>query len=131
MCGAFVVSYATAAADAERSAVAAHLSFAAGKTLSYTVIGALFGAVGAVVAFTPLLPMMLHEGSLSLQMGGWLATANYLGYFAGAMLCAFHRSKRGVAMLRAGLVVTIWTLLIPVSFSRLINASRFRLRGAA
>ncbi|MBO15564.1 YbfB/YjiJ family MFS transporter, partial [Herbaspirillum sp.] len=58
-------------------------------------------------AFTPLLPMMLHEGSLSLQMGGWLATANYLGYFAGAMLCAFHRSKRGVAMLRAGLVVTI------------------------
>jgi len=58
-------------------------------------------------AFTPLLPMMLHEGSLSLQMGGWLATANYLGYFAGAMLCAFHRSKRGVAMLRGGLVVTI------------------------
>jgi MFS family permease len=40
-------------------------------------------------------------------MGGWLATANYLGYFAGAMLCAFHRSKRGVAMLRGGLVVTI------------------------
>lgn len=58
-------------------------------------------------AFTPLLPMMLHEGSLSLQMGGWLATANYLGYFAGAMLCAVHRSKRGVPMLRAGLVVTI------------------------
>ncbi|RAM62099.1 MFS transporter [Herbaspirillum rubrisubalbicans] len=58
-------------------------------------------------AFTPLLPMMLHEGSLSLQMGGWLATANYLGYFLGAMLCALYRSRHGVALLRAGLVATI------------------------
>ena len=51
-------------------------------------------------AFTPSLPLMLHEGSLNLQMGGWLATANYLGYFIGAMACAVHRSKRGVRMLR-------------------------------
>lgn len=58
-------------------------------------------------AFTPLLPMMLHEGSLNLQMGGWLATANYLGYFAGAMICALHRVKRGVPLLRVGLVATI------------------------
>ncbi|WP_443115526.1 YbfB/YjiJ family MFS transporter [Herbaspirillum seropedicae] len=58
-------------------------------------------------AFTPLLPLMLHEGSLNLQMGGWLATANYLGYFVGAMACAVHRSKRGVRMLRIGLVATI------------------------
>ncbi|MBP0599985.1 MFS transporter [Herbaspirillum sp. LeCh32-8] len=58
-------------------------------------------------AFTPLLPMMLHEGSLNLQMGGWLATANYLGYFAGAMLCAFHRSNKPVPLMRAGLAATI------------------------
>jgi MFS family permease len=58
-------------------------------------------------AFTPLLPMMLHEGSLNLQEGGWLATANYLGYFIGAMLCAFHRSNRPVPLIRSGLAATI------------------------
>jgi MFS family permease len=58
-------------------------------------------------AFTPLLPMMLHEGSLNLQMGGWLATANYLGYFVGAMLCAFHRSNKPVPLIRAGLAATV------------------------
>ncbi|OWY27758.1 YbfB/YjiJ family MFS transporter [Herbaspirillum robiniae] len=58
-------------------------------------------------AFTPLLPMMLHEGSLNLQMGGWLATSNYLGYFVGAMLCAFHRSNKPVPLMRAGLAATI------------------------
>ena len=30
-------------------------------------------------AFTPLLPMMLHDGSVDLRTGSWLATANYLG----------------------------------------------------
>ncbi|KAF1042951.1 MAG: hypothetical protein GAK35_02442 [Herbaspirillum frisingense] len=58
-------------------------------------------------AFTPLLPMMLHEGSFNLQMGGWLATSNYLGYFVGAMLCAFHRSNRPVPLIRAGLAATV------------------------
>lgn len=58
-------------------------------------------------AFTPLMPMMLHEGSLTLQMGGWLATSNYLGYFIGAMLCVFHRSNSPVLMIRIGLIATI------------------------
>ena len=31
-------------------------------------------------AFTPLLPMMLHDGVLGLPAASWLATANYLGY---------------------------------------------------
>jgi len=39
-------------------------------------------------AFTPLLPMMLHEGLVGLPMASWLATANYLGYLLGAMACA-------------------------------------------
>jgi sulfite exporter TauE/SafE/copper chaperone CopZ len=55
MCGGFVVSYATAEAKAGRPALAGHLAFAIAKTLSYTTIGALFGAAGAVIAFTPLL----------------------------------------------------------------------------
>lgn len=39
-------------------------------------------------AFTPLLPMMLHEGLVDLRQGSELATANYVGYLAGAMLAA-------------------------------------------
>ncbi len=36
-------------------------------------------------AFTPLLPMMQKDSGVSLALGGWLATANYLGYLAGAL----------------------------------------------
>ena len=39
-------------------------------------------------AFTPLLPMMLHDGVIDLHGGSTLATANYLGYLMGAVLCA-------------------------------------------
>ncbi len=37
-------------------------------------------------AFTPLLPMMLHDGVVDIATGSWLATANYAGYLAGALL---------------------------------------------
>ena len=36
-------------------------------------------------AFTPLLPMMQKDLGVSLALGGWLATANYAGYLAGAL----------------------------------------------
>ncbi|MGB6114847.1 MAG: YbfB/YjiJ family MFS transporter, partial [Comamonas sp.] len=39
-------------------------------------------------AFTPLLPMMLHDGVVDLAQGSWLATANYIGYLVGAMACS-------------------------------------------
>jgi hypothetical protein len=38
-------------------------------------------------AFTPLLPMMLHDGLIDIAAGSTLATANYLGYLSGALLC--------------------------------------------
>lgn len=38
-------------------------------------------------AFTPLMPMMLHESRLNLQEASWLASANYVGYLLGAVLC--------------------------------------------
>ncbi len=41
-------------------------------------------------AFTPLLPMMLHDGVVDLPGASWLATANYLGYWLGAMACALQ-----------------------------------------
>jgi len=61
-------------------------------------------------AFTPMLPIMLHEGKLDLQAGGLLASLNYLGYFVGAVSCAAIR-VRAPAMVRGGLVATAALLL--------------------
>lgn len=41
-------------------------------------------------AFTPLLPMMLHDGVIALSEASGLATANYLGYWLGALACALQ-----------------------------------------
>ncbi len=67
-------------------------------------------------AFTPLLPMMLSDGVIDLATSSWLASANYLGYLVGALLCTFQpmvwrrMGWRGAvhltAMVRAGLVAT-------------------------
>jgi MFS family permease len=35
-------------------------------------------------AFTPLLPLMMRDGSLPLGAGAWLAASNYAGYLVGA-----------------------------------------------
>lgn len=67
-------------------------------------------------AFTPLLPMMLSDGVIDLPSASWLASANYLGYLVGALLCTFQPWiwKRlrflppvaAIAWVRAGLVAT-------------------------
>jgi MFS family permease len=84
---------------------------------------ALAGAVALAVAmgigrfaFTPLLPMMLADGVIDLHAASWLASANYLGYLAGALLCTFEPWIRahwprlppadGLRIVRAGLVAT-------------------------
>ncbi|RST56573.1 YbfB/YjiJ family MFS transporter [Variovorax sp. MHTC-1] len=61
-------------------------------------------------AFTPMLPIMLHEGKLDLQAGGMLASLNYLGYFVGALSCAAIRLKPAT-MVRGALVATAALLL--------------------
>ncbi|CAN5457347.1 YbfB/YjiJ family MFS transporter [soil metagenome] len=61
-------------------------------------------------AFTPMLPIMLHEGKLDLQQGGLLASLNYLGYFVGALSCASIR-VRPVVMVRTALLATAALLL--------------------
>ncbi|MBE2242016.1 MAG: YbfB/YjiJ family MFS transporter [Burkholderiaceae bacterium] len=61
-------------------------------------------------AFTPLLPMMLHDGVVDLAGGSWLATANYFGYWLGAMACAAQPAlwrRRGLAPLRHTRVVRL------------------------
>ncbi len=57
-------------------------------------------------AFTPILPMMLHDGSITLAQGSWLATGNYLGYFVGALACMAVRGD-AARLTRIGLVATV------------------------
>lgn len=56
-------------------------------------------------AFTPLLPLMLNDSSVTLAGGSWLATLNYIGYFVGAAICLFIRPD-SARMVRIGLVAT-------------------------
>ena len=68
-------------------------------------------------AFTPLLPMMLHDGVVDLAGASWLATANYAGYWLGALACALQpalwqhwgrqRPLAHTAAVRLGLVATV------------------------
>jgi MFS family permease len=66
-------------------------------------------------AFTPLLPMMLHDGLIDINGGSLLATANYVGYLAGALFCMVlprivalftHRPIINSVMVRGALVAT-------------------------
>ncbi|MBS1267217.1 MAG: hypothetical protein MAG795_01189 [Candidatus Woesearchaeota archaeon] len=55
MCGGFVVGYTAKDAKEGKTSHKSHLMYGLGKTISYTIIGAVFGLIGAVVAFTPLM----------------------------------------------------------------------------
>jgi MFS family permease len=60
-------------------------------SLSITAVCAIAATALAVAmgigrfAFTPLLPLMVRDGSLASSAGAWLAASNYLGYLAGAL----------------------------------------------
>jgi MFS family permease len=77
-------------------------------TLSVTAACAIAAVALAVAmgigrfAFTPLLPLMVRDGSLAQRAGAWLAAGNYLGYLAGALTA----SRLGLslpALMRASL----------------------------
>ncbi|MBR9678874.1 MAG: hypothetical protein GON13_01255 [Nanoarchaeota archaeon] len=60
MCGGFIMSYNNA--DKKN-----HLKYGIGKTISYTIIGALFGLIGSIIVFTPAL-----RGMAAILAGGFL-----------------------------------------------------------
>jgi MFS family permease len=66
-------------------------------------------------SLTPILPLMQQDAGLSLTVGGWLATGNYLGYLLGALIC-IALTPRPSAAIRWGLVsVGLTTLLMGLS----------------
>ncbi|MEP7068868.1 MAG: YbfB/YjiJ family MFS transporter, partial [Usitatibacter sp.] len=68
-------------------------------------------------AFTPILPMMQAEGALDVAQGGWLASANYLGYLVGG-LTAIRISWGARTAIRVGLcAVGASTLAMGVAHS--------------
>ncbi|GAB1385218.1 YbfB/YjiJ family MFS transporter [Melaminivora sp.] len=87
-------------------------------------------------AFTPLLPMMLADGLVTLAGGSWLATANYIGYLLGALACMalpwllprWYASWHPARLARAGLVATV---LLTLAMALPLPASWPALRFAA
>ncbi|BBL72743.1 sulfite exporter TauE/SafE family protein [Methylogaea oryzae] len=97
MCGGFVLGYtAQNALNRRRGIWLSHLSYGVGKTLSYTLLGAAFGALGSVVAFTPEL-----RGIAAVAAGAFLLLfgLNVLRLLPRLRLPAFglSRLRRGLA----------------------------------
>jgi len=93
--------------DVEVSAAPARRHTAAPLAVAMAGLVSLALAMGiGRFAFTPLLPMMLHDGAVTLAQGGALATMNYIGYLVGAVLCLFIRPDP-VRMVRGALALTV------------------------
>ncbi|MFH0797895.1 MAG: sulfite exporter TauE/SafE family protein [Candidatus Woesearchaeota archaeon] len=67
MCGGFVVSYTAKEAQEGKSSYKSHLKYGIAKTLSYTFVGAMFGLLGSIIAFTPMI-----RGAVGILAGMFL-----------------------------------------------------------
>src|SRR5277367_860540 len=66
-------------------------------------------------SLTPILPLMQQDAGLTLTVGGWLATGNYIGYLLGALACIVLTPRPAIAI-RWGLVaVGLSTLMMGLS----------------
>ena len=74
-------------------------------TVAISGLAALAVAMGiGRFAFTPVLPMMQTDYGISVAQGGWLASANYLGYLAGSLFAMRPNIPTRTAI-RTGLVL--------------------------
>ena len=67
MCGALVLSYSSKCVETGRMRSSGHLLYGLGKTVSYTLFGAVFGLIGSIIAFTPWV-----RGVVGMVAGGFL-----------------------------------------------------------
>ncbi len=104
MCGALVVGYCLKNGNEPRPGWGAHLLYGFGKTLSYTTIGALFGALGAIVTFTP-----------------WLR--GMAGIIAGVFLVIF-----GLSVINPASTLHRWRFKTPGALMRFIGQAYRRYR---
>lgn len=82
-------------------------------------------------AFTPLLPLMLRDGTLSAATGAEWAAANYFGYLVGALTARWfsHDPQRGSRLALAG--VALSTIAIAGLDAALLGPGGMVLRAAA
>ena len=80
-------------------------------------------------AFTPILPLMIQEGTVHLAQTAWLSSSNYIGYLVGAL--SLLKSKRHPLFVVLGLtLVTLTTWLASLSSFGWLLVLRF-LAGVA
>jgi predicted MFS family arabinose efflux permease len=85
------------------------------------LLGGIFGMMVAMgigrFAYTPILPIMQRELGMTNAVAGWLASTNFTGYLAGAVLCAFFP-----LMLRSS-AVNICAILASIASTFLMGAT--------
>ena len=80
-------------------------------------------------AFTPILPLMIQEGTVHLAQTAWLSSSNYIGYLVGAL--SLLKSNRHPLFVVLGLtLVTLTTWLASLSSFGWLLVLRF-LAGVA
>lgn len=80
-------------------------------------------------AFTPILPLMIQEGTVHLAQTAWLSSSNYIGYLVGAL--SLLKSNRHPLFVVLGLsLVTLTTWLASLSSFGWLMMLRF-LAGVA